>query len=1500
MQQALLIIEALKDQFFSSAGCLNRSDLPLSIGLLIASFVVGLSYDTHATPIISEFLAINDSVHADEDGEFSDWLEIYNPDAETVELGGYFLSDDPDNLVKWRLPDTALDPGARLIIFASGKDRKNANLQLHTNFSLSGQGEYLALTEPDGTTVTSEYSPAFPVQKANVSYGMGIAAGAVSQKKLIVTGGSARFHVPRAELAQDWRVPEFDDKAWTQASTPLGFGYPEMPPGPGGDLGHPVMQLINTGVYVRLPFEITDPAVVEGMVLRIKCDDGFLAYVNGTLAAKSNAPAQPVFDSIATDSMEIEAGDPFDEFVLNFTGSLSVGTNILAIHGLNNSLKSSDFLLIPELEAAIREPGGTLIAGHFNPPTPGNANGTPFQRVADTRFTKNGGFFDAPVEVGISSRTEGAQIRFTVDGSAPSNTHGTLYTGPIQISTTTTLRAIAFKAGLRPTNVDTQSYFFIEDVIRQDMNPARMPASWAGGGTPDYGMDPQVTGDPRFNDIIDDALLSIPTVSLVMNTKDLFDPSFGIYANPGNCCNEANRGPNWERPVSLEYFTSTGVREFQVDAGIRIQGGASRQINKSPKHSLRILFKETYGPAKLEFKMFKDSMANRYDTFSLRSGYLDSWIHDGAWGVGEPRPQAQYVIDKFVHDTFGLMGQTSVKGNYAHLYINGHYWGLYNPIERIRASWLSELFGGSKEDWDVVNLDVGRLEIQDGDTEAYIALLNLVNRGVSSPEEFQAIAEVLDLTNLIDYMLINFWIGNNDWPGSNWTAARRREPPGKYRFFTWDAESSMETVDINVTGLNQSSSPAHIFHRLRSNDEFRLMVADRIQKHFFNNGVLAPEVAAARYSTLTEEIEIAIIAESARWGDYRRDVNPIQRGPYDLYTRDDHWVQERARLLQSYFPRRTGIVFNQLRALDLYPEIASPEFLVDGVPQHGGTISESLISFSPTTSGAIYYTLDGTDPRASSVVEDEDPGVLLDEPAASVRALVPSAANGGDALAIAAWTGLDAPPNIAQWKSGNTPVAFEASPGDYADLIGLDVTEMWPRNATCYIRIPFSITDEQTLAAIGTLNLEMKYDDGFVAYLNGTKVAERNAPANLTWTSAGTASNDDEDAVVFEPIDISAHREALKIGPNLLAIHGLNESSGSSDFLISARITYLSASSNGIAAGSKLYTEPFAPPVGGLVRSRALDGSNWSALSEAFFSSASRSAGIGDIAVSEIHYRPIGSQTETELAAGLKRKDFEFVELINVSSEAIDLSGIAFTNGIRFTFPEGSFAAAGEHVVIASNIIAFQERYGFDPAGEYDGNLSNDGDRLTLLDAANAVIHDFIYNDRFPWPESPDGDGFSLALISPQRKPLPDHAEPRNWRPSVAPGGSPGISDEIPFTGEPHADSNQNGIADLLDHALGNRGTSPSYSPRVEIVSLDAGDGDLQTFLTITFRRNLAADDVLYSVESSTNLETWSTDAGVFLSAINLGDGRTVETWRSSAPIPDQRRQYLRLRVATK
>ena len=1263
------------------------------------------------TLTITEFLAINDDSLLDEDGENTDWIEICNTASGEIDLDGWHLTDDPNFLTKWRFPPHLLDGGDYVLVFASGKDRAVAGRQLHTNFRLDGDGEYLALVRPDGVSITCEYSPAFPEQKPDVSYGL--------------------------------------------------FGV-------------------------------------------------------------------------------------------------------------------------------------ALERGFFDPPTPGLPNEPGFEgSVGDTTFSVDGGFYDTPIQVEITTATPGARVRFTVDGSAPSDTHGNRYTEPIQISSTTTLRAMAFKAGLSPTNVDTQSYFFIEDIVVQDNTPPTLPASWAGGGRADYGMDPEVTRDPRFSGIMSDALRSIPTISLVLDAGDLFDPSFGIYANPGNCCSDANRGPDWERPVSVEYFNSAGGREFQVDAGIRIQGGASRQPDKSPKHSLRLLFKEAYGAAKLEFQMFDDSSTNRYDTFSLRSGYLDAWIHDGAWGVGAPRPQAQYVIDKFVHDTFGLMGQTSVRSNFAHLYINGHYWGLYNPIERIRASWLAEILGGNEEDWDVVNLDVGRLEVQDGSANSYNALVDLVNSGVSLPEELQAISEALDLTNLIDYMLINFWIGNNDWPGSNWTAARRREPPGKYRFFTWDAEASMETVGINVTGANHPTSPAHLFHRLRGNEEFRLMVADRIQWHFFNDGVLVPEVAAARYAALAAEIELAVVAESARWGDYRRDVNSILRGPYHLYTRDDHWIPERDRLLRSYFPQRTGVVLNQLRALGLYPDLAPPEIRVDGVPRHGGTVGDTLVGFTAPASGAIYFTTDDTDPRRSNTSNEEV--VLLSEFAPDVRALVPSVANGGSALIPAQWTGLADPFNLAVWKSGSTGVGFEQVPDAFEDLINHYVPEMMDATASVYVRIPFTIANQATLDHIDSLTLNMKYDSGFVAYLNGTRVAAENEPGVLDWQSEATSDRIDRQATAFQPFDISAHKGGLQLGNNVLAIHAMNDSAASNDMLVLPQLVSNATSATGTSATAQLYTAPFRPSTSALLRARVLDGTTWSALVEAPLI-VGTPADASNLVVSEINHHPLPPQTPAEALVGQERKGYEFLELMNISNGPIDLSLLSFSAGIDCGFPLGTTLLPQGRLVLAKNAAAFTERYGFAPHREYAGNLANEGETITILGGdGTTVVQSFTYDDKFPWPESADGVGFSLVLIAPRSN--PDHNDPFSWRPSVAVGGNPGSTDAIDFAGDPVADSDNDGLSDFLEHALaGTSITTPLPTPGIG--SFDTGIGGTDRYLTMTFERNLAADDVIYHVEQSEDLVTWLRGTAVaFVSRHNQNDGTVLETWRSTAPISVQNTQFLRLNV---
>jgi hypothetical protein len=123
-------------------------------------------------PIISEFMAANDSALADEDGAFSDWIEIYNPDGVPISLAGYHLTDNATNLSKWTFPAVTLDPGAYLVLFASGKNRTNPAAPLHTDFQLSADGEYLALAAPDGVTVVGAFAPVYPPQFADQSFGL--------------------------------------------------------------------------------------------------------------------------------------------------------------------------------------------------------------------------------------------------------------------------------------------------------------------------------------------------------------------------------------------------------------------------------------------------------------------------------------------------------------------------------------------------------------------------------------------------------------------------------------------------------------------------------------------------------------------------------------------------------------------------------------------------------------------------------------------------------------------------------------------------------------------------------------------------------------------------------------------------------------------------------------------------------------------------------------------------------------------------------------------------------------------------------------------------------------------------------------------------------------------------------------------------------------------------------------------------------------------------------
>ena len=322
-----------------------------------------------AEPLITEFLASNDNTLDDEDGDSSDWVEIHNAGDTALDLDGWYLTDDASDLTQWQFPAVSIDPGQYLVVFASEKDRADDDgTELHTNFRLSANGEYLALVEANGTSVAFEFSPQFPTQTTDVSYGL---VQQATQTTLIEPGDNASFIVPSGPIAE-WNSLSFDDSSWPTGPTALGHEQTGS-----NYAGHIETTLpSNTAsVYMRQTFSITDPSAIQSLSLGLRYDDGFLAYLNGMLVASDNEPASPQFNSIATGNHpDSEAVDfaPFD--LTPFLDHLVAGENLLAIQGMNRGTTNSDMLLEATLTATELAGGGIGPTSFMVQPTPGSIN----------------------------------------------------------------------------------------------------------------------------------------------------------------------------------------------------------------------------------------------------------------------------------------------------------------------------------------------------------------------------------------------------------------------------------------------------------------------------------------------------------------------------------------------------------------------------------------------------------------------------------------------------------------------------------------------------------------------------------------------------------------------------------------------------------------------------------------------------------------------------------------------------------------------------------------------------------------------------------------------------------------------------------------------------------------------------------------------------------------------------------------------------------------------
>jgi len=527
---------------------------------------------------------------------------------------------------------------------------------------------------------------------------------------------------------------------------------------------------------------------------------------------------------------------------------------------------------------------------YFRLPTPGVANGvsTITNALPAVHFSVKRGFFNAPFQLTLHSAAPGAVVRYTLDGRPPTDTVGTNYNGPILIDRTRIVRAAAFKADSLPSMPETHTYLF------------NLPAN----------------------------RLRLPTLSLVTASNNLYGATGIMESNPRNT---TQTGMAWERPVSFEFIQPQDNSGFQIDCGIRIQGGGyirglydyrSGQLPNS-KYSFRLYFRGDYGAGKLDYPLFPDIPLQSFDEIVLRAGMND---HSNP-----------FIRDEFARMLSADTGIVASHGRVAHLFLNGVYKGLYNPTERISSKFLQAWHGGG-EAWDII-AQMG--EVREGDAVVWNRLRTLASgQNPATPSVYQEILTLLDAENFADYLIPHIYSDTDDWPHNNWRAARERTPGGKFRFYMWDAEWSFgfndgpahNAISAQLSNLNPpwgTTEIQRLFTRLKLSPEFRLIFADRVHKHFFNEGALTDARIRTRYERLRAEVAPAISGFDNTIGT-------------------------------TWIPQRRRYVTNHFAGAGLLASSNAPVF-----SQFGGPVPRGFeLTMRPNSSlGEVWFTTNGLDPR---------------------------------------------------------------------------------------------------------------------------------------------------------------------------------------------------------------------------------------------------------------------------------------------------------------------------------------------------------------------------------------------------------------------------------------------------------------------------------------------------------------------------------------------------------
>jgi hypothetical protein len=1374
--------------------------------------------------LISEFMAANSRGLTDEDGDYSDWIELHNAGPQPVDLDGWHLTDDASQLRQWRFPATNLVGGGHLIVFASNKDRRVPGRPLHTNFRLANNGEYLALVRPDGLTVAHAYVPAYPPQVPNVAFGLG---QELTATKVVRTNGPARVLVPaNGQIAWDWTGQPFDDSAWHAGTNGVGFdaGQPaSLAPAIATDV-RAAMHGQNASAYVRLPFETTAPDTLQSLKLRVRYNDGFVAFLNGAEVARRNAPSEAaggrVADSVAQFSGEQGQHGWFYGYYLK-SADLD---GVYQVRDFRPFPRSDDvhspdnFWTGAAWEYFALDPIPTSItASHCHP---SGFNSGPEHWVVRRWVSSVTGTLTVNIRLAKAPPTCGNGVTGRMYHNGAQRYSRTLLANDTTgLTTNLTLANVA-------------------------------PGDWL-----DFVVTP-VGSDVQTNDACDQTLFQI-TIDQA--------PSLALTWDSAATVGRSNN-------VSLQYeeFDISGARKFLLP-GVNVL--ALQGLNVSAGNSNFLV------QAELEAGVAPPLQPDQPRYFTTPTpgrpngagtADLGPILSDVSHYPNVPEEHDQLIVrGRF---TPALQPITARRL---------HYRVMYNP-EVVVPMWDDGahgdgaagdgLFGGVIPASAASSGQMVRWYITAVDSGSRTSRWPLVLDPVNSPQYLGTIIHVAQ-TNPLPIL---HWFAQSPDAANNATGTRCS--------LFYDGEF-YDNVGVNLHGQSSSGfpkksydidfNPGHNFRYARDAervDDINLLTTYPDKAHLRN--LLAYETYAAAGAPYHFVYPVRVHQNGTFYGDAHLmengDANYLARlgldpngAFYKMYNdfRDtnDYIIGVNGAFAEKKTRKHEGnadlmaLFSNVVAQVDISARTA---YLYDhwNIPAFINFLAARVITGDRDCCHKNYYLYRDSDRTREWQPMPWDVDLSFGRNWISsltywddtIHATNQPFVGGNNGLFMA----LTNTPALRQMyfrrlrtlmdeflQPPGTPEAelrYERRLAELYPLIAPDAALDLAKWGTWGNGAAQSACCVQTMAqAIELLRanyLVSRRTNLFNRLLPLSNEIPSAQPTNVVILFG---------AIEYLPASTNQAEEYIElVNTNRLAVDlsgwGLR---GAVDYTFRGGVVMPSNSVLYVAADVTAFRARQTGPRGG--RGLFVQGDytgQLSARGETLWlldamgrtnNTVTYAGAPSDaqrfLRVTELMYHPPADPAGSSADAD----EFEYVELKNIGPHAIDLTGVRFTSGIEFAFG-GSPAPSlgpGESALLVKNRAAFTARYGagFRIAGEYLGTLDNDGERVQLEDRFHEKILEFRYNDA--WYPVTDGAGFSLVIVD-EPAPFNTWDAKESWRPSAREGGSPGQGDAMPVR-----------FASILVNEVLSNTDAPGRRDTVELLNPGASAVDIGGwFLTDDFR----------------------------------------------------------------